>query len=110
MNTFFSRLLSHKSYLWLLAILMLLITGIGSAQNGPDYVRLVQVMESSKTGLVNPDTMVYSSRANLFHVIEAKANTDHESKMSLIKDISVFGHPLGTTQINIAIDLSLIHI
>jgi VCBS repeat-containing protein len=104
MNTIFSKFLSHKIYLWLLVIPMLLITGISSAQNTPGYVHLVQVMDSSKTGLANPVGVVYSSRADLFHVIEAKGNPDQGSEMTQIKDLSVFGHAAGATSLKIAID------
>jgi VCBS repeat-containing protein len=70
-------------------------------------MQLVRTLDAEKTGLVNPEAMVYSSRANLFHVVEAPGDSTNYSKGLVIKNISVFGHNLGSTKLNIANDYPL---
>jgi hypothetical protein len=61
-------------------------------------------MEGEKSGLSSPAGVVFSSRANLFHVIESRGNKDILSGDLVIKNISVFGHDAGTTRIRIGIE------
>ena len=99
-----SKAIPLGAYLWIVLLLMLLVTGAGLAQNRPGFVRLVQVMETKKTGLSGPVGLVFSSRANVFHVVEFPGNDNDLSGVVLIKNISVFGHRAGSTLIKIGIE------
>jgi uncharacterized protein YjiK len=104
MNKHGLKVIPLGAYLWIVLFLMLLMTGVGFAQNRPGFIHLVQEMEDKKTGLSSPAGVVFSSRANAFHVIETRGKDDAFSGVTVIKDISVFGHGAGSTHIKIGIE------
>ena len=92
------------TYLAIALLLSLLVTGAGIAQDHADSISLVQKMETNKTELANPAGVAFSSRANLFHVVEALGNNNISPDGSVINNITVFGHNAGSTRININIE------
>ena len=91
-------------YLWLGLLLSLLVIGVASAQDQPPFIGLVHEMEAEKTNLSNPVGMVFSSQANIFHVVESRGNNNILSDIVVIKNISAFGRNEGSTSIKIGID------
>src|SRR4030042_605026 len=65
------------------------------------YIGLVREMEAENTGLSNPAGVAYSSRANLFHVVESNGSNNISSDDVVINNISVFGDQVGSTSIKI---------
>jgi uncharacterized protein YjiK len=98
------QVFSVVAYIFLALLLSLLMIGAASANNEPTYLGIVTVMENEETGMVNPAGLVFSSRANGFHVVESRGSVSDSSDASTITDISVFGHKVGSTSINVAIE------
>jgi len=98
------KIVTIGTYLGIALLLSLLVTGAGIAQDRPDFISMVQEMESEKSDLTNPAGVVFSLRANVFHVVESRGNNNISPDGLVIKNISVFGHNAGTTPININIE------
>jgi hypothetical protein len=98
------KIVTIGTYLGIALLLSVLVTGSGFAQDQPQFIRMVQEMRGEKSGLSSPVGVVFSSRANTFHVIETRGNNDTLAGVTTIKNISVFGHGAGSTQIKIGIE------
>jgi VCBS repeat-containing protein len=102
MKTIFQFIRKLLLSLFPVLVLIVMISGVVFAQSKPKDIQLVRLLDPDKTGLVNPEAIVYSSRANMFHVVEAPRNSYNASDGLVITNISVFGHNLGSTSLNIA--------
>ena len=89
------------AFLFLALVLSLQVIGGASANDQSAYIGLVREMEAEKTGLSGPAGVVYSSQANIFHVVESHGNDNNLSDEVVINNISVFGHQVGSTSIKI---------
>jgi uncharacterized protein YjiK len=97
---------NHKFLLSLFPVLVLIVMVSGAvlAQSQPQDIQLVRTLDADKTGLVNPNAIAFSSRANVFHVVDTLGNSINDSTGLVIKNISVFGHDLGSTSLDISVD------
>jgi uncharacterized protein YjiK len=92
------------TFLWVIVLSILLVHNFAHAQNLPQYIGIVQKISGDKSGLSNPGGIVYSSRANVFYVVETSNRSSLKSNRTEIKHLSVLGRPAGSTQIEISID------
>jgi hypothetical protein len=98
------RIYPLGSFLWVVLFLALLWSRIGRAQDLPQFINLVQVMETEKTGLSNPVGLTFSSQGNEFYVVDAQRGGNGFPTGTDISDLSVLGIGAGSTRIDVAID------
>ena len=92
------------AFLSIALLLSLIVNGVGSAQDNPSFISLVQAIEPEKSGLSHPTGLAYSSRANTFYVVETPINAEISSNVTTIKHISVLGQEGGSSQINLKVE------
>jgi len=93
-----------RAFLWVIVLSILFVNNFAQAQNLPQTIGIVQNISGDKSGLLNPGGIVYSSRANVYYVIETSNRSALKSNRTEIKRLSVLGQPAGSTQIEISID------
>ncbi len=103
------KTIKFKGYIWatvfsIALLLILLLSGVGFAQDNPLFIGLIQTIEPEKSGLSHPSGIAFSSRANAFYVAETLTDQKITSSVSTIKHVSVLGQEIGSTQIDLAID------
>jgi hypothetical protein len=76
------------SFLWIFS---------GSAQSSPAYIRQVRAIEVDKTGLQNPSALAFSSRANVFLVMEEPGQFPHLA--TEVIELTPFGTRAGAVRI-----------
>jgi len=90
-------------YLAIVSLLVLLRNFPGSAQNAPAFIRRVRVMEADKTGLSNPTGLAFSSKANVFHVVETPGEGQPSSTSLNLKSLTPFATRFGSMRIAAAL-------
>jgi hypothetical protein len=95
---------SLGAFLWIIVLSILFINNLAFAQSQQPFITISKKIESDKSGLSNPTGIVFSSRANVFHVVEASNQAASKSVGTVIKNISVLGRPSGTSQIGTVFD------
>ncbi len=88
----------------LMLLLSLLMIGAASANDQSSYIGLIRKMENEETGLVNPAGIVFSSRANDFHVFDSPGSQNNLLNATVINDVSVFGHNVDSALIMVGIE------
>ncbi len=73
------------------------------AQDGHAFVRQVRAMESDEMGVPNPAGLAFSSRANVFHVVEAPGQGQPPPANTDIIKLTPFSDQVGSARIAAAI-------